>query len=471
MRGKNRSQDEIKVNGLIIAASIGGLVLVPCLQQSARFIGPSATLQVRAILIPAALSFGVFYLACKLLRLSVSRRAYLVQVLMTLAALLLLLYGSAGTVYVQLGAFRDIALAAVFGLVMALVTAHSTDTRFGILSRRIHANKKSFGIGATVVLAALIIGGLFFGLKLASDLRIEDDLEQIVVSVQQYADTHSKLPDTISQLPLPAAIKERSEKKNYSYKPIGIKNYELCATFQTPDTEATNRGVGWYGKGSYPDSINYKVQLHRLGKNCYKGGSSVDYPKYLKANNPNEEVIEAFYGYHNPVNNEINYRSVTGREGGVYPYGHMLLCDDVAITDMNLSRKGLYELTNGSKISFTISSGCVKKIGITKLETPPKRRATDIPVTQMGTTACSDRGPGLVDEESGGLKINGSILQYGHGSWKIERTLCSGFAIYDTAGKKIQVSDIGQYDYVSVYHYGNSAVKAVVTRKRTGLTL
>jgi hypothetical protein len=131
-------------------------------------------------------------------------------------------------------------------------------------SRRLHV----FTAAAALAVAAAIVAGLTVLGSPAEqrrqrlDQRRVRDLSGICSEVDQYWRTNKRLPATLDEVPETSRRAGRNDPTTglaYEYRPIGDKDFELCAIFETESPSQTDY---WY-----TFSRNW---AHGPGRHCFE---------------------------------------------------------------------------------------------------------------------------------------------------------------------------------------------------------
>lgn len=131
-------------------------------------------------------------------------------------------------------------------------------------------NSKLVGIIATVLVAALVVAGLFAvgspgtARQLRADEQRRQDLMELHFELAQYVFDEGSLPDSLEDLNLfnryAGSFDPRRDPETgefYEYTKLSDSEYEVCAVFNTSIDEAQR----------YP---GYPEIEHDAGRNCYE---------------------------------------------------------------------------------------------------------------------------------------------------------------------------------------------------------
>ena len=134
------------------------------------------------------------------------------------------------------------------------------------------------GLAGVVVLIVVVlaIGVAFVGVvgspvearKRHADVKREEAIEQIVISVRNYYHDHHELPNTLATLTLtPLDMQDPETRETFAYRVVDAKRFELCGVFSTDSTTGDQAYERDY---EYNDGSSSQIEQHVVGRNCYK---------------------------------------------------------------------------------------------------------------------------------------------------------------------------------------------------------
>ena len=185
---------------------------------------------------------------------------------------------------------------------------------------------------------------------------------------------------------------------------------------------------------------------------------------YPKVDFP-EKAQDGYYSYINSATNEISFR---GFDEGKYVT--QALCSDFQAVDEENDSLEPDTVLPGMGATFFVAGPCVKIVSINmNLISFARSHIPKIDVTvdqsEMGTIACRNAGHPLKDVETRNISKSGGRLIYKQHTWGLDRPLCSSLVALDAQGNRILISSIAEGDRATIYHYGNTVTKIVLTAK------